>query len=111
MNGRPAYNRGPDDLCIILCTPIMANNGIYNTRDKWQKYIRAVVQRLAREYQCGFYDMSMRHYDHSFSGSWSSFNVPPYYESHDGLHPTPYCNADFMSGIQDLLFPMGLWKY
>ena len=111
VNGRPCYGRGHDDLAIILCTPVMSANSPYRFRGNWIKFLREELRKLAREFYCGFCDLSARHYDHEYSKMWSSYNVPPYYENHDGLHPTPYTNADMISLLQDLILPVGLWKY
>ena len=111
VNGRPCYGRNADDLAIILCTPIMSNNSPNRLRENWIKFLREEIRKLSREFKCGYCDFSMRHYDHKFSNMWSSYNVPPYYEKHDSLHPTPYANADFVSLLQDLILPVGLWKY
>lgn len=110
VNGRPSYNKSADELGIILCTPIQAENGNGRGRDIWQQYQRQIFMKLARKYHCAFYDVSARHYDHKFSGTWSQNNTTTEIKA-DALHPTPVTNADFMSGIQDLLFPMCLWKW
>ena len=110
VNGRPAYNKSADELAIIICTPIQAENGKGRGRDAWQKYQREMLMELARKYNCAFYDVTARHWDHAFSGQWSQNNTTTE-RRHDKLHPMPACNADFMSGMQDLLFPICLWKW
>ena len=110
VNGRPAYNKSADELAIIICTPIQAENGMGRGRDAWQKYQREMLMELARKYNCAFYDVTARHWDHAFSGQWSQNNTTTE-RRYDKLHPMPACNADFMSGIQDLLFPICLWKW
>ena len=110
VNGRPAYNKSADELAIIICTPIQAENGKGRGRDAWQKYQREMLMELARKYNCAFYDVTARHWNHAFSGQWSQNNTTTE-RRHDKLHPMPACNADFMSGMQDLLFPICLWKW
>ena len=110
VNGRPAYNKSADELAIIICTPIQAENGKGRGRDAWQKYQREMLMELARKYNCAFYDVTVRHWDHAFSGQWSQNNTTTE-RRHDKLHPMPACIADFLSGIQDLLFPICLWKW
>ena len=110
VNGRPSYNKSADELAIILCTPIQAENGTGRGRDNWQQYQRQIFMELARTYHCAFYDVTARHYDHKFSGAWSQNNTTND-RKFDNIHPTPWTNADIFSGIQDLLFPMCLWKW
>ena len=110
VNGRPSYNKSADELAIILCTPIQAENGTGRGRDNWQQYQRQIFMELARTYHCAFYDVTARHYDHKFSKNWSQNNSTNT-RTPDSLHPTPWTNADIFSGIQDLLFPLCLWKW
>ena len=111
VNGRPAYGRDTDSLSIILTVPNTTNNPNGRHREDWHEYIRPIIFRAAREYQCAVVDFCQRYYDRdSTSLMWSSFNVSPYYDKHDGLHPTPYTNADMMSLMQEIVYPMGLWK-
>ena len=110
VNGRPAYNKSADELAVIICTPIQAENGNGRGREIWQQYQRFIFMELARKYHCAFYDVSARHYDHKFSNKWSQNNTTNDI-SPDNLHATPVCNADIFSGLQDLLFPICLWKW
>ena len=108
VNGRPCYQKNADELAIILCTPVMTHTvSLGKTRDLWIKHMRRVIQRACRDYQCAFYDTAMRHYDHAFSLKWSMSTDGA---TCDGTHPRPACNADFVSGMQDLLVPICLWK-
>ena len=37
VNGRPAYNKSADELAVIICTPIQAENGNGRGREIWQQ--------------------------------------------------------------------------
>ena len=108
VNGRPCYHKNADELAVILCTPVMTCSfSPGNAMELWTKYVRRIIQMACRDYQCAFYDISMRHYDHAFSLKWSvSTDISEY----DGTHPRPACNADFISGLQELLVPVCLWR-
>ena len=106
INGRPAYNRNAEDLSIIICVPHTthrSHGSIMNlSRDTWTIYLRPVIQELCREYKCAYADFSLRHYDHEYSSNWS--------KDGDRLHQTEVCTYDFMSIMQDLVYPICLWN-
>jgi len=108
INGRPSYNKSPDALAIILCTPITTYTPtLGKTRELWTKFTRRIIQKACRTYKCAFWDISMRHYDHDFSVLWSTNTAET---GTDGTHPLPAVNADMVSSIQDLLYPLCMWK-
>lgn len=92
------YNKSPDDMAIILCTPIAAyDSGRGNTPPVWNDKIRPIIQKACRDYNCAFVDITARQYDHEFSSSWST--------NGDMVHPTATANADYMSMFEPLIFP------
>ena len=92
------YNKSPDDMAIILCTPIAAyDSGRGNTPPVWNDKIRPIIQKACRDYNCAFVDITARQYDHEFSSSWST--------NGDMVHPTATTNADYMSMFEPLIFP------
>ena len=92
------YNKSPDDMAIILCTPIAAyDSGRGNTPPVWNDKIRPIIQKACRDYNCAFVDITARQYDHEFSSSWST--------NGDMVHPTATANADYMSMFEPLVFP------
>ena len=92
------YNKSPDDMAIILCTPIAAyDSGRGNTPSVWNDKIRPIIQKACRDYNCAFVDITARQYDHEFSSSWST--------NGDMVHPTATANADYMSMFEPLIFP------
>lgn len=92
------YNKSPDDMAIILCTPIAAyDSGRGNTPPVWNDKIRPIIQKACRDYNCAFVDITARQYDHEFSSSWST--------NGDMVHPTATTNADYMSMFEPLVFP------
>lgn len=101
INNRECYGKDEYDTAVILCVPIVATN-----HDKWHYYCRKMIQELCRKYRCGFFDPTIVNYDHLWNSNWSR---SPFGTAGDGLHPNPWTNADFVSAIQPLLFPIGLW--
>ena len=103
VNGRPAYNRSAENLSIILTVPTVPHQpGIARDRENWNQYLRPIIQKKCREYHCAFADFTMRHYDHGFSPNWAN--------NGDMLHPTLETTADYMSVLQDLVYPIGMWN-
>lgn len=100
INGRECYGKTEYDTAVILCVPIARTDD-----EKWSYYCRRMMKDLARTYHCGVFDPTIINYDHAWSNDWST-NAQGV---GDGTHPTPWTNADFVSAIQPLLFPMGLW--
>ena len=101
VNGRPCYGKSIDDTCVILVVPVITRVGIYSDGGDWWSYhCRRVIQKLCREYQCGFFDPTVFGYDHKNVSNWSD----------DKLHPNGPTTCQFMSDIQPLLIPMGLWN-
>lgn len=96
------YNRTPNDMAIIICTPISGNGAGLQTAQTWGDRVRPIIQRLCREYKCAFVDIAARQYDRTFSTAWSS--------NGDGVHPLETANADYMSMFADLLYPLLLHK-
>ena len=99
-----AYNKSADVLAVVLVMPITNDDA----RDWWLVHVRTILQKLAREFCCGFVDATARHYDHSFSLNWSWHQAEPY--EPDGIHPSPITNADWCSMMADLVFPLCLHK-
>lgn len=99
----PSYNKSADELAIIICMPTSSNsaNG-GQTPQSWQDRIRPIIQRACRDFKCAFVDFTARQYDHAFSSSWSG--------NGDYVHPNDIANADYMSMLADLLFPLLLHK-
>ena len=108
VNGRPAYNRSADDLCIILCMPTTCKESAHpdRSKDKWHIYVKEIIMNLCREYHCAFCDFSYFMFDHNWSDCWGSKN-PTY--SPPTLHPSPSYTMAYTSLIQPMLFPIGLW--
>lgn len=100
VNGRECYGKDEYDTAVILCVPISRAED-----EKWSYYCRKMIKDLARQYHCGVFDPTIVNYDHTWSDAWST---NPQGRA-DGTHPAPWTNADFMSAIQPLLYPMGLW--
>lgn len=101
INGRPCYGKSIDDTAIILVVPVRTRCGDYTDGSDWWSYhCRRVIQKLCREYQCGFFDPTVFGYDHNNVNNWSV----------DNLHPSNFTNCQFMSEIQPLIAPMGLWN-
>jgi hypothetical protein len=100
VNGRECYGKTEYDTAVILCVPISRAGD-----NKWSYYCRKMMKDLARTYRCGVFDPTIVNYDHAWSNEWSRNPQG----AGDGTHPAPWTNADFVSAIQPLLFPMGLW--
>lgn len=97
------YNKTPDDLAIIICTPNSTNaTATGQINRQWQDKIRPLIKKACRDYNCAFVDIGARQYDHEFSNSWST--------NDDRVHPTDIANADYMSMFSDLLFPLLMHK-
>lgn len=97
------YNKSPEDMAIILCTPIAAyDSGRGNTPPVWNDKIRPIIQKACRDYNCAFVDITARQYDHEFSSSWST--------NGDMVHPTATANVDYMSMFEPLIMPRLLHK-
>ena len=96
------YNKSPDDMAIIICTPISTNGSGNQNPQNWGDRIRPIIQRLCREYHCAFVDVLARQYDHAFSNSWSTGG--------DFVHPKATANADYMSMFEGLIFPRLMHK-
>lgn len=97
------YNKSPDEMAIILTTPIAAYDpGRGNFPHNWNDKIRPIIQRACRKYKCAFVDVTARQYDHGFSSSWSV--------NGDMVHPTGTANIDYMSMYEPLIFPRLLHK-
>ena len=96
------YDKSPDDMAIIICTPISGNGAGLQTNLTWGDRVRPIIQRLCREYKCAFVDIAARQRDRSFSTLWST--------NGDKVHPLETANADYMSMFSDLLYPLLLHK-
>lgn len=111
VNGRPAYNKSLKDLSIIICLPTVgtvANTG--RTYLEWFQNVRPIVQELCRKYQCAFADLTARTYAHNDIQPkiWSALNSDG--ASYDQIHPNKYSNAQIMSQLQDLVYPICMWN-
>lgn len=102
INGRECYGKSEYDTAVILTVPISRDEN-----EKWAYYCRSMIKDLCREYHCGFFDPTAVNYDHEWNQQWS--RTPGSTTTPDGLHPNPWTNADFVSSIQPLLYPIGLW--
>ena len=98
VNGRECYGRDEYQTAVIICVPISRPG---EETKEWSYFSRGMIQKICRQYHCGFFDPTAVNYDHAWSDKWS--------RRQDTLHPMPYTNADFVSSIQPLLYPMGLW--
>ncbi|TSB47121.1 SGNH/GDSL hydrolase family protein [Alkalicoccobacillus porphyridii] len=98
-----SYNRNADQLSIIICTPVSTNNeNNSRTPEKWHNYIRPVIQKACRDFQCAFVDLAAHQYDRKYSSAWST--------SGDNVHPDHVSTADYMSVFKDILMPYTLQK-
>lgn len=100
VNGHECYGKTEYDTAVILCVPIVGTD-----TEKWSYYCRKMMKDLARTYHCGMFDPTFVNYDHAWNPAWARDQVG----NPGGTHPAPWTNADFVSAIQPLLFPMGLW--
>lgn len=110
VNGRECYGRDEYKTAVIICVPIARPNG---DQKMWSYYCRKMIQEICRTYHCGFFDPTLVQYDHEWSNQWSRSSTGGASDgitvAGDGTHPAPYTNADFVSAMQPLLYPMGLW--
>lgn len=103
INGHECYGKTEYDTAVILCVPITRAADVDSG---WSYYCRKMMKDLAREYHCGVFDPTIVNYDHGWNNKWTCEEISG---RDDNTHPAPWTNADFMSAIQPLLFPMGLW--
>jgi len=104
-NNRPCYGKTINDTCVILVNPfpyLHIGSTESDERYLWSYYTSEMLQKLARQYKCGFFDLSRVWYEHPL-------HAPT--DLTDGNHPPAWTNSWMMSKIQELIFPMGLWKY
>lgn len=104
-NDRPCYGKTVDDTSVILVNPfpyLHIGSTENDERFLWSYRTSQVLRKLARQYGCGFFDLAQVWYEHPL-------NAPK--DLTDGNHPTAWTNSWMLSKIQELVFPMGLWKY
>lgn len=110
VNGRPAYNKSPSDLSIILCMPTVGGSTATGRGNYlWNQYLREILMELCRKYKCAFADFTFRTYAHDSMSPriWSSLTATG---GRDNIHPNKYSNAQTMSLLQDLIYPVCMWK-
>jgi len=109
VNGRPAYNKDVSALSIILCMPTIGGSpSTGRGNENWNQYVREVVQKLCREFNCAFADMTMRTYAYTTMGSsWSSRTSTGTF---DIIHPNKWQTAQLTSMLQDLIYPVAAWN-
>lgn len=110
VNGRPSYNKPSSQLSIIICMPTVGGNE--NTGrgfELWNQYLRDILVELCRKYECAFVDLTYRTYAHNKMQSriWSTLTTTG---SFGGIHPNKYSNAQIMSALQDLIYPICMWN-
>lgn len=105
-NGRPAYNKKVSDMSIIICLPVVG--GRPNTGrgyDYWNQYIRDIIRPLCRKYFCAYADFTYNTYQHTEMPTiWGAQGNNPQ------IHPNKYSQAQTMSMLQELVYPIGLWQ-
>lgn len=110
INGRPSYNKSVYDLSIILCMPTVGGSESSGRGNLlWNQYIREILIDLCRTYQCAFADLTFRTYAHNSMNPriWSGLTSTG---GRDGIHPNKYSNAQTMSLLQDLIYPVCMWN-
>lgn len=111
VNGRPSYNKKTADLSIIICMPTVGG-GIGSGRGNylWNQYVREIIRPLCREFECAFVDMTMRTYAHNdmIPRIWSGVTSDGV--GRDNIHPNKQSSAQTMSMLQDLIYPICMWK-
>lgn len=112
INDRPCYNKSAEELAVILCVPTTAWIGgtepkrLARDYKNWHTFIRPIIQKLCREYQCAFADYAMMGYDNS----WSVNNIWGWQGHTPTLHPNEAYQRNYSSILQNLIVPIGLWK-
>ena len=110
VNGRPAYNKSLADLSIIICMPTVGGSEATGRGNYlWNQYIREILIPLCHEYQCAFADFTFRTLNHNNMSPriWSGLTSTG---GRDGIHPNKYSNAQTMSLLQDLIYPICMWN-
>lgn len=106
INGHPAYNKSVADLSIIICLPTVG--GLPKTGrgyEYWNQYIREIIIPICRRYFCAYADFSFRTYQHTeMPKIWGGQGNNP------SIHPNKFSQAQTMSLLQDLIYPIGLWQ-
>ena len=110
VNGRPAYNKSVSELSIILCPPIVVDwTATGRTEKLWNQYLRAGLQRLAREYYCAYVDLSMMTFDNAMDGT-HPYSVLESNGTKLGIHPNKYSEAITCSKFKEIIYPETLWN-
>lgn len=110
VNNRPAYNKSVYDLSIVLCMPTVGGSESSGRGNfLWNQYIREILMELCRKYHCAFADLTFRTYAHNSMSPriWSCLTSTG---GRDGIHPNKYSNAQTMSMLQDLIYPICMWN-
>lgn len=111
VNGRPSYNKSANDLSIIICMPVVGGSRSSGRGFLlWNQYLRRIIIDLCRKYECAFCDMSYRTYSHDtlLTKYWS---VKESNGKYGDIHPNKYSQAQTMSMLQDLVYPVCMWNY
>lgn len=110
VDNKNAYNKGVDDLSIILMSTIntgLATDG--RTFDMWGQYTWEIIQNLCRSFQCAFYDLNFTSYANLDMDPkvWSPLTSTG---GRDGIHITKYADAQNMAMLADLIYPRTMWN-
>jgi hypothetical protein len=101
-------------MAVIICMPTVGGlqdnfktefRGYY----KWNQFLKRRLSRLCREYHCAFVDLTMKTvaYNDLDIKNWS---VKESNGEYGVIHPNLFANASFMSELQNLVYPVGLWN-
>lgn len=110
VNERPAYNKTIADMSVIICMPTVGGDvSTGRGNELWNQYVREFIRPLCRQYGCAFADLTIRtiDYQNMTIKNWSQYNSDG---SYGNIHPNKYANAQIMSALQDLIYPICMWN-
>ena len=112
INGRPSYNKPLSDLSIIICLPTVGGSDTTGRGNElWNQYVREIIRPLCRKYECAYADMTIRTYAYGDMSPkiWSAYSNADG-TNRDGIHPNKWANAQIMSMLQELIYPVCMWN-
>ena len=106
VNGRDAYNKGVDELSIII-TSITNTQGYEERKLKnWHIYANEIMKKLCHEFKCAYVDFTTLTY--GYTTDYKNYAQIDNDGKRVGLHPNKYQMAYLMSHLDELVYPVAM---